>query len=144
MSAGEFAGLLAAAAFVVLVALLALPIIRLTSTIEAARRSIERLTDETVPTLRNTATTVESVNASLAQVEGVSTDVRSMSANIGGLTGVITTTLGGPLIKLNAFSYGVRRALAHRRVEDSPAQARAKARAERIAERAASRGRKGL
>lgn len=118
MSAGEIAGLIAAGAFVVLVLLLALPLIRLTGAIEEARRSIERLTEESLPTLRSTRATVESVNASLAQAEGISSDVRGVSSNVGGLAALVTATVAGPLIKVNSFSYGVRRALAHRRADE--------------------------
>lgn len=139
MSVGEIAGLIAAAAFVVLVALLALPLVRLTGAIEEARRSIERLTEETIPTLRGTATTVESVNTSLGQAEGITSDARDMSANINGLTALVTTTVAGPLVKASAFSYGVRRALAHRRVPESPQQQRARERADRRAARTTAR-----
>lgn len=127
MSAGEIAGLIAAIAFVLLVALLALPLIRLTGAIEEARRSIEKLTEESLPTLRGTRATVESVNASLAQAEGISSDVHGVTSNVGGLAALVTTTVGGPLIKVNAFSYGVRRALAHRKLEPvgTPATRRA-------------------
>lgn len=115
MSAGEIAGLIAALAFVVLVGLLALPLLRLTRTLEEARRSIERLTDEALPTLRGTATTVDSVNASLARAEGVTSNVVDISANASALTGLLTSVIGGPAVKVSAFSYGVRRALASRR-----------------------------
>lgn len=115
MSAGEVAGLIAALAFVVLVGLLALPIVRLTRTFEEARRSIERLTDETVPTLRGTATTVDTVNATLLRADSVAANVADISANASALTGLVTSLVGGPVVKVSAFSYGVRRAVAQRR-----------------------------
>ena len=123
MSAGEIAGLVAAVAFVVLVALLALPLLRLTSTLESTRRSIERLTDEAVPTLRGTATTVDNVNATLVHADGVAANVATMSHNVSALTALAASVLGGPAVKVSAFSYGVRRAIAHRRALDLPAGA---------------------
>lgn len=137
MSVGEIAGLVAAAAFVVLVALLALPLIRLTAAIEATRRSIERLTEESIPTLRGTAASVESVNASLGQAEGITTDVHDMASNVSGITALVTTAVAGPLIKVSSFSYGVRRALAHRRVEEPAEATRTRLRTEHRAARAA-------
>ena len=38
-----------------------------------------------------------------------------MTSNAAALTSVASATLGGPLIKLAAFSYGVRRTLGQRR-----------------------------
>lgn len=124
MSVGEIAGLVAAVAFVVLVGLLALPLLRLTSTLDAARRSIERLTDETVPTLRGTATTVDNVNATLVKADGITANVQDVSSNVSALTGLATSLVGGPAIKVSAFSYGVRRALAHRRELDARVRSR--------------------
>ena len=36
-----------------------------------------------------------------------------MTTNVSALTSVVSSTLGGPLIKVAAFSYGVRKAVGH-------------------------------
>ncbi|MGN6243408.1 MAG: DUF948 domain-containing protein [Motilibacteraceae bacterium] len=139
MSAGEVAGLIAALAFVVLVGLLALPLLRLTRTIAQAQRSLEELTEKTLPTLQEATAAMRSVNASLAQTEGIASDVHDMSSNVSGLTGLVTSGLGGPAIKVSAFSYGVQRAIAQRRTAKVESTAGARIRAERRARRAAER-----
>ena len=59
------------------------------------------------------------MNAQLGQVEAITKDVNSMTANAAALTSVASATLGGPLIKVAAFSYGVRRAIGDRRDADA-------------------------
>jgi len=58
MSLGNVAGLIAAIAFVVLVALLAVPLLKLGKVLDEARRMVSTVTDETVPLLNEGTTTV--------------------------------------------------------------------------------------
>ena len=66
---GEVAGLIAAGAFLVLVLVLAVPILRMRHTVDAATRALNDLTDRTGPILGNVNTTVENVNTTLGQVQ---------------------------------------------------------------------------
>ena len=49
MSVGDIAGLIAAIAFVLLVGLLAIPLLKLGKVLDEARRLVRNVTDETVP-----------------------------------------------------------------------------------------------
>ena len=65
---GEIAALIAAGAFLLLVGALAVPILRLRHTIDAATQTINDVNDRTGPILSNVNTTVENVNIALTQV----------------------------------------------------------------------------
>ncbi len=108
---GDIAGMIAAVAFVALVALLAVPLLKLGRTIDEATRSVKELTDHTVPVLDETAQLVASSNTQLENIDTVTTAAAQVSENVSALTSLFAATLGAPLVKVAAFSYGVRRAL---------------------------------
>ena len=131
MSAGGIAALVAAGAFAMLVLVLAVPILRLRHTVDAATRAINDVTDRSGPVLTNVNTTVENVNAALGQVQtsldGVNlqlehvdqivTHVQHMSANVANLVAVVTSAAANPVARVAAFGYGMRRAARQRRHE---------------------------
>jgi uncharacterized protein YoxC len=125
VSAGEIAGLIAACAFVLLVLLLAVPLLKLGKTLDETTLTIRQTREATTPLLASAQTTVHAVNAQLEQVETITKDVGSVTTNVAALTSVASATLGGPLIKLAAFSYGVRRALGERRDAEAVKAAKA-------------------
>jgi uncharacterized protein YoxC len=109
---GAIAGLVGALAFAVLVWFLAVPLRRLGSTFEEAARSIREVTDHTLPVIDEAAATVAQTNAQLAKVDQVTTSAAEISQNVSALTALVSATVGGPLIKVAAFSYGVRQGFA--------------------------------
>ncbi|GAB3167014.1 DUF948 domain-containing protein [Myceligenerans halotolerans] len=111
-SLGDVAGLLAAIAFLLLVGFLAYPLIKLGRVLEEARSGLREVTEHSVPILDETATAVASANTQLEKVDVVTTSAASVSENVSALTGLYAATLGGPLVKVAAFSYGVRQAFA--------------------------------
>lgn len=111
MSVSDVAGLIAAIAFVLLVGLCAVPLLKLGRVLDEARVSVKELTDHTVPVLDETATLVASSNAQLENIDTVTTAVAQVSENVSALTGLFAATVGGPLVKVAAFSYAVRRSL---------------------------------
>lgn len=116
MTAGGIAGLIAAAALLLLVGLLAYPIVKLGKVLDETRRLVRDVADEAVPMLGEVTTTVTSANAQLERVDAITRNVQELSDNAAGLSSLFAATLGGPLVKVAAFSYGVRRAvLQHRR-----------------------------
>ncbi len=138
MSAGAVAGLIAAGAFVVLVVVVAVPLLKLGRMIDAGTRRVEqsaRIIDTAVDRLQQTSATVDAVNANLVHVEKVASNVESISSNVNALTSVFSATLGGPLIKMAAFSYGVRRAVGERQRSEveSTVKAELKARKKKAA-----------
>jgi hypothetical protein len=48
-------------------------------------------------------------------VDGIASNVSDASANISALSSLVAATVGSPLIKVAAFSYGVRSALSARK-----------------------------
>ena len=114
MSVGEIAGLIAAIAFVLLVGALAVPLIKLGSVFDETRNMIKGVSDETVPLLSEVTTTVSTTNAQLVRVDAITSNVQAMTTNVSALTSLFAATLGSPVVKVAAFSYGVRRAISSR------------------------------
>jgi uncharacterized protein YoxC len=141
MSAGEIAGLIAAVAFVLLVGVLAIPLIKLGGVLDETRRMIRGVSDETVPLLNEVTTTVTSTNAQLVRVDAITSNVQAVTTNVSGLTALFAATLGAPVIKVAAFTYGVRRALSSRSHADVEKRVRSQMKAERAAAKASKRQR---
>ena len=116
--------MIAAGAFVVLVLLLAIPLLKLGRTLDEATLAIRQAREAATPLLTSAQDTLGAVNSQLEQVEAITKDVNSMTSNAAALTSVVSATLGGPLIKLAAFSYGVRRTFSNRRDAEAVAAAK--------------------
>jgi uncharacterized protein YoxC len=141
MSAGEIAGLIAAVAFVLLVGVLAVPLWKLGGVFDETRYMIKGVSDETVPLLSEVTTTVTTTNAQLVRVDAITSNIQTTTGNISALTALLAATLGSPVVKVAAFSYGVRRALSNRGRHDVERRVRAQVRAERAAGAARRGGR---
>jgi uncharacterized protein YoxC len=118
MSVGEIAGLIAAIAFVVLVALTAVPLLKLGRVLEEVRLAVRDIGHESVPILTELRGTVRATNDELERIGVVTEDVAKVSSNAtvvsenaAQMTTLFRATLGGPLIKTAAFTYGVRKAI---------------------------------
>ena len=118
MTLGAIAGLIAAVAFVALVALAAVPLLKLGRVLEEVRLAVRDLGHESVPILTELQGTVRATNAEIEKLGVVTTDVATVSHNAtvvsekaANLTTLFSATLGGPLIKTAALTYGVRTAL---------------------------------
>lgn len=142
MSVGEIAGLVAAGAFVILVAFLAVPIVKLGRTLDEATLAIRKAHEGAQPILTNAVTTVEHVNSQLGRVEDITANAQAVSSNVAGLVSLFSATLGGPLVRTAAFSYGVRRAFAARREAEQEKAAKAERKAARRASRTSRRSRR--
>ena len=119
MSGGAIAGVIAAGAFALLVLLLAVPLLKLGRTLDEATLAIRKAHEGAVPLLSSANTTITSMNAQLDTVDGIAKDVGNITTNAAALSSVVSSTLGSPLIKIAAFSYGVRRTVTHRRDEEA-------------------------
>ncbi len=108
MSGGAIAALIAAGAFVLLVLLLAFPLLKLGRTLDEATLAVRKTHDGVGPLLAEAQQTMQSVNQQLVQLEGIATNVNSMTTNVAAMTNVVSSTLGSPMIKAAAFTYGVR------------------------------------
>ena len=115
MSAGQIAALIAAGAFVVLVLLLAVPLLKLGRTLDEATIAIRKAHEGSAPLLDNAQTTLSVVNTQLERVDGITNNAQTVSSNVSVLTSLFTATLGGPLVRAAAFSYGLSKAIKARR-----------------------------
>jgi len=148
---GQIAALIAAGAFLMLVLVLAVPILRLRHTVDATTRMVNDLNDRTAPLLGNVNTTVEQVNATLGQVQtsldGVNLQLakidtmtghaQNVTANVANLSTVVSAAAANPLIKVAAFGFGVRKAASARRHAETEREVRDTIKQQR---RAAKRG----
>ena len=107
---GDVVGLLFAFGFLLLVLFLCVVLLLLTKVLEETRQLVEGITDKTVPLLGEVTTSVVHVNQELVRVDAITANVQSISANVSSLTALFSATLGSPIIKVAAFSYGVRKA----------------------------------
>jgi hypothetical protein len=115
VSAGQIAALVAAGAFVVLVGLLAVPLIKLGRTLDEATQAIHKASEEADPLFSGANTTVTQVNAQLERLDGITANAQAVTGNVSALTSLFTATLGGPLVRVAALSYGVSKAMRSRR-----------------------------
>jgi hypothetical protein len=115
VSAGQIAALVAAGAFVLLVLLLAVPLIKLGRTLDEATIAIRKAHENSDPLFNGANTTISHVNTQLERVDGITANARAVSGNVSALTSLFTATLGGPLVKTAALSYGISRAIRARR-----------------------------
>ena len=118
MSVGEVAGLIAAVAFVALVASTAVPLLKLGRVLEEVRLAVRDLGHESVPILTELQGTVRATNDELVKLSVVTDDAAKVSRNAtvvsenaAQMTNLFSATLGGPLVKTAAFSYGIRKAI---------------------------------
>ncbi|NMO56293.1 DUF948 domain-containing protein [Actinoplanes sp. TBRC 11911] len=132
MDAGEIAGLIAAGAFLMLVIVLAVPILKLGRTVDAATRAINDMNDRSGPLLADVNDTVKNVNVALGQVQvsldGVNVQLAKVdtitehaahvTANVANLSTVVAAAAANPLVKVASFGYGLRKTIASRRRAD--------------------------
>jgi uncharacterized protein YoxC len=115
VSAGQIAALIAAGAFVLLVLLLAIPLIKLGRTLDEATTAIRKAHQNADPLLVGANDTISHVNTQLERVDGITANAQAVTGNVSALSSVFTATLGSPLVKTAAFSYGVSKAIRARR-----------------------------
>ena len=139
MDAGEIAGLIAAGAFLMLVLVLAVPILKLGRTVDAATRAINDLNDRTGPLLGNVTETVtgvntalgqvqvslDGVNVQLAKVDTMTSHAQNVTASVANLATIVSAAAANPLIKVASFGYGLRKATAARRRAEDEREVRA-------------------
>ncbi|MCL2423029.1 MAG: DUF948 domain-containing protein [Micrococcales bacterium] len=110
MSGGDIAGLIAAAAFVLLVGAAAVPLLKLGRVFDQARDTLREFTEHSLPAIDGAADLVASSNTQVIRVDTITTSAAEASQDVAALTALFAATVGRPLLKIAAFSAGVRRA----------------------------------
>jgi predicted PurR-regulated permease PerM len=133
VSAGAVVGLVFAIFFGIGVVFLCFVLIRLAQVLKEATKLVSGITDQTVPLLGEITATVVTTNQQLVKVDTITDNVANVSGNASALASTFSATVGGPMIKAAAFSYGVRTAIANRRKAEVDKRVRAELKAERRA-----------
>jgi uncharacterized protein YoxC len=139
LSGGEVAGLIVAVFWAVLVCFLAYVLVKLGKVVGDTSKLVTGVADQTVPLLGEVTNSVVHVNVELERVDAITANVQSISSNVSALTSVFAATLGSPVIKVAAFSYGVRRAMNDRREQDFRKRFKAESKAGKRARREAKK-----
>jgi uncharacterized protein YoxC len=111
VTGGEVAGILVAVFWAILVSFLAVVLVRLAQTLKATTKLVADVTEQAVPLLADASATVRSAQTQLDRVDAIATDVQEVTSNASALSTTVASTFGGPLVKVAAFGYGVRRAM---------------------------------
>lgn len=110
MTVSDWMIVLAAGAWVALALALCWLVSRAVRAVDEVIGSVQRLTDETVPILRDLDETVAGVNVEIARVDTIVAGVQSITATTDQLVGVVHATVSNPVIKAAALTAGVSRA----------------------------------
>jgi uncharacterized protein YoxC len=136
LSGGDVAGLIVAVFWGVLVCFLAYVLIKLGKVIGETAKLVSGVADQTVPLLGEVTTSVVQVNAELTRVDTIAANVEDISSNAKALTALFSATVGSPVIKVAAFSYGVRRAMGQKREDEVRKRVKTQIKADKTAKRA--------
>ncbi|MYW65016.1 DUF948 domain-containing protein [Streptomyces sp. SID8379] len=120
VSGGEVAGILVAVFWAILVSFLAVALARLAQTLRATTKLVADVTEQAVPLLADASEAVRSAQTQIDRVDAIASDVQEVTSNASALSSTVASTFGGPLVKVAAFGYGVRRAIG--RGKDVPAK----------------------
>lgn len=119
MTIGEIAGLLAAIAALIFVAVCAVPLLKLGRVLEEVRLAVRDIGHSTVPILTELKGTVTATNDEITKLAVVTQDVATVashatvvSENVAQMSNLFSSTLGKPMIKFAAATHGLRQAFA--------------------------------
>ena len=108
---GDIAGVVAALAFAFLVFRLGSVLGKAGKVLDETRIGVRGVSEQTVPLLSQVTDTVASTNEQILRLDTITANVTTMSTNANALTALFAATLGSPLVKVAAFTYGVRSAM---------------------------------
>jgi uncharacterized protein YoxC len=111
VSVGDIAGVIAALAFAFLVLRLGSVIGKAGKVLDETRIGVRGVSEQTVPLLSEVTNTVAATNEQIVRLDTITANVSSMSTNVNALTSLFAATLGSPVVKVAAFTYGVRSAM---------------------------------
>lgn len=106
MSGGEIAALVAAFAFVVLVAVITVMLTRLSGTLTSVQTLVQDLHQTTVPVLTELRETVTTVNVEMERLDSIIASAESVASSASNVANLVSTAVSNPLIKAIAFLAG--------------------------------------
>lgn len=102
----------------ILVAFLALTLLKLAKLLGEASKVVSDFGKQAGPLMDDMTRTVQRANEQLGRTDVITKQVAGVTQNVSAVTTVMTSVVGGPLVKAAAFSYGVRKALGNSRPEE--------------------------
>ena len=111
MNAGDWALVILAVFWAVLVLFLALVSVNVFRVLESTKLLLDGVRTETIPLLGEVRTTVTGVNRQLDHADTVMASAANVSRSVERLTKIVEQTISSPLIKVAAFAYGASRAV---------------------------------
>lgn len=128
---GGYAVLALAFGWIVLVAFVGFALVKLGGVFQSTTEMLDGVTEKTVPLLGEVTNTVVHVNLELERVDAITENVQNVTSNVAGLTTLFAATLGSPIVKVAAFSYGVRRAASRKSRSDFEDRVKAEMKSEK-------------
>lgn len=104
----------------VLVSFLAYTLLKLARLLREATKMVADIGEQAGPLMDDMARTVRRANEQLGRTDVITKQVGTVTQNVSAVTTVMSSVVGGPLVKAAAFSYGVRKALGNRSGEERP------------------------
>ncbi len=111
MSAGDWALIILAVFWAVLVGFLAIVLVQLVRVLESTKILIDGIRSETVPLLGEVTASVKGVNRELDRVDDIVVSATGITKSMERLTAVVERAISNPLVKAIAFGAGASRAL---------------------------------
>lgn len=142
LSAKDFLLLALAVGWLLFVFFLGYVLIRLGKVLRSTETLVVGVTDRTVPLLSEVTTSVVQVNGQLERIDTITTHAATVSSNVAALVSLFGATLGGPLIKVAAFSYGVRKAAGRKQRADIEREVKATIKADKKSAKATKRAKR--
>jgi uncharacterized protein YoxC len=103
---GQAAALIAALAFVALVAFLAVVLAKVAAIMSEVQMTINDVRKETMPLLKEVRTTVVTLNVEMDRVDGIMASAESAAASVSNVAKLVTAATANPIIKGMAFLTG--------------------------------------
>jgi hypothetical protein len=110
VSVGEWAAIIAAVAWAVLVLVLVILSLALNKILSETRTLVEGIRQETVPLLGEVRTSVITMNKNLEHSDDLLVSVGNITRTVERISGLIDQFVSIPLIKVISYGYGAQRA----------------------------------
>jgi uncharacterized protein YoxC len=108
---GDWALIVLAAFWGLLVLFMSLVLVNIFRVLESTKMLIDGIRTETVPLLGEVKITVQGVNRELDRVDGLLASAGNITKSVERLSSVVENTVSSPLIKVAAFGAGAARAM---------------------------------
>ncbi|GAA0981076.1 DUF948 domain-containing protein [Acrocarpospora macrocephala] len=115
LTAGEVAGLIVALFWAILVCFLAFVLVKLARLLVETTKMVSELGERVGPLLEDVSFTINETNRQLVAVEAIAENMKHASGDMAKLTGVASSIVAGPIVKISSIAHGVKAALTRRR-----------------------------